>query len=226
MKATYHNVKHGTISDEILPHGTLRTLNLHLLGLFWAPIPSTYLFTWGGQFVRVHGQAFQIFRYGLQVSDFPQHWDFFFLKVIYNLLLCMIHFIIWIQLFFLGTLSILSAFQKRSTGTDTSVLKPFTSPFFREMENKKSAITTERPVSSTANTRAFLEVSGGRHPCWGKGGRSACGWDPAAQPPPQAKACPPPPPGSQLASADNTIWGYSGPDLTDRSDCTCVFIGG
>lgn len=30
--------------------------------------------------MRVHGQAFQIFRYGLKVSYFPQHGDFFFLK--------------------------------------------------------------------------------------------------------------------------------------------------
>lgn len=56
--------------------------------------------------------------------------------------------------------------------------------------------------------------------------RSACGWDPAAQPPPQAKAHLPPPPGSQSTSADDTIWGYSGPDLADLSDSTCVFTGG
>ena len=55
---------------------------------------------------------------------------------------------------------------------------------------------------------------------------SACGWDPAAQSPPQARAPRPPPPGSQSTSADDTIWGCSGPDLADLSDSTCVFTGG
>lgn len=131
---------------------------------------NAYLFTWGGQFVRVHGQAFQIFRYGLQVSDFPQHWDFFFLKVIHNLLPCMIHLTIWIRLFLLGRLSTLSTSQKRNTGTGLSLLKPFTNPFFGEMENKESAITMEWLVCYTTNTQAFLKVSGGRHPCWGQRG--------------------------------------------------------
>lgn len=143
--------------------------------IYWVSCPEhlphdAYLFTWGRQFVRVHGQAFQILRYGLQVSDFPQHWDFFLLKVIHNLLPRMIHFITWIQLFLLGTLSTLPTFQKRNTRTGLSLLKPFTSPFFGEMENKEPAITTEWLVCYTANTHTFLKASGGRRPCWGRRG--------------------------------------------------------
>lgn len=62
------------ILNAMVPQGTLRTLNL--TSLVCSPeclAPDSYLFTGGGQFVRVHGQAFQIFRYGLKVSDFPQH---------------------------------------------------------------------------------------------------------------------------------------------------------
>lgn len=57
-----------------MPQGTLEALNL--TSLVCSPecsTPHSYLFTRGGQFVRVHGQAFQIFRYGLKVSYFPQH---------------------------------------------------------------------------------------------------------------------------------------------------------
>lgn len=101
----------------------------------------------------------------------------------------MIHFITWIQLFLLGTLSTLPTAKRGTQGLVYLCQKPFTSPFF-EMENKELATTQVTCVLHSKHTRLPKSVWGPGAPA---GGGAVCLWvGSPAQPPPQARAPLPP----------------------------------